>query len=157
MAKVYSFANVDLFVNGVEITELAEGEDVFRAERLKDAITHKTGAKGNMVINVSPDESGQVIIKCLQTSPLNSILEQHVQAAQKGAFYPLTFQMRDSSLNDVATGTVGYCPNLAPISRGDGVSENEWRLVFEKLYTVHGSASVDNVGSAIGGFAIGTI
>ncbi len=148
--EAYSFSEVDLFLNGVEITGLGEGGDVMTAERRNDAMTDKIGAKGNMVINISADKSGTVTLKLQQTSPTISILQGHVQAAQAGAFAPLTFMMRDSSRNDIVTGTLGYCPKMGPMVRGDEVNDEEWVLVFEDLFLQTGDVSVSAIGAAIG-------
>lgn len=155
--KSYSFSNVDSLLNGIQVTDFADGTDVIIAERVNDAMSYLTGADGKVSMNISPDQSGTVTLKLKQTSPTSTQLQGHVQAAQNGAFTPLTFQMRDSARNDVITGTVGCCLNMAPMTRGDGVNTEEWTLFFEKLFLKTGSVSVDNFGSVVGSVLGGDI
>ena len=155
--QVYSFSEITALVNGVEISDWAEAEDVILAERLNDAVTHVVGAGGEMAINVSPDQSGSVTLKLKQTSPANSLLYSLSQAAQNGAFVPINFYMKDNARQDVIQGTVGYIQNPASMTRGNGVNESEWVLVFEKLYLKDGAVSVSGIGSVIGAVAGGII
>jgi len=146
----YSIDNVTALINGVRVEDFAEGDDVLVAQRINDAITHKVGADGQMTIAISPDKSGEIILKVMQSSPVNFQLYSFIQAAQAGNFTPIVFQMIDSQLQDIINGTVGFIPNLAPMTRGQGVNENEWRLVFEKLYIKGGAITVSGVGAIVG-------
>jgi hypothetical protein len=157
MAEQYSFLEVSAFVNGVEITDWAEGDDVIVAERRNDAVTDVMGARGKMAIAISADQSGTVTLRVKQTSAVNSLLQGIVQASQNGSPQLVNFTMRDSLRQDLVQGTIGYVQNMAPVTRGAGINEAEWVLVFEKLYMLNGNVSVSGIGALVGGIAGGLL
>lgn len=124
-------------VNGVEITGWAEGDDVITADRLGDSASHTIGADGIMSVSLSADRSGELIFRLMQTSSSNAYLSGLINAQENGAFVPVFVQLKDTSNNDIASGTQGYIPKPANMTRGSSVQPQEWRIVVERLDLIH--------------------
>lgn len=135
--KVFSFLDTVVLVNGVEITGWAEGDDVFTADRLGDSASHLIGADGEMTVSLSADRSGELVFSLMQTSGSNLFLSGLVNAQENGAFVPVFVQFKDTRNNDIASGTQGYIPKPANMSRGNSVQPQEWRIVTERLDLLH--------------------
>ena len=114
--KDYSFLNTVLIVNGVEITGFDEGDDVIQLARLGDSASHTIGADGEMTVSLSADRSGEVIFRVMQTSDSNSYLSGLITAQENGAFVPVFVQFKDTSNNDLGSGTQGYIPRPAIVT-----------------------------------------
>lgn len=136
--KTYSFLNTIVLVNGVAITGWAEGDDVINIERLGDSASHLIGADGEMTVSLSADRSGEMVFNLMQTSSSNAYLSALVNAQENGAFVPAFVQFKDTSGLDLASGTQGYIPRPAGMTRGTSVNPGEWRVVVERLDLLHG-------------------
>ncbi|QDP55898.1 MAG: putative structural protein [Prokaryotic dsDNA virus sp.] len=133
----YSFLNTVLLINGVEITGYDEGDDVIQLARLGDSASHIIGADGLMTVNLSADRSGEIIFRVQQTSDSNSYLSGLITAQENGIFVPIFAQFKDTRNNDLGSGTQGYIPRPADITRGTGMNSQEWRIVVERLDMLH--------------------
>ena len=131
--KTYSFLNTIVLVQGVEIGEWAEGDDVIQIARLNDSTLHVIGASGEMAVAISADRSGEFIFNLQQTSASNGFLTGLVTAAENGAFVPIFAQFKDTGGDDLASGTQGYITKPADLGRGTGINGQEWRIVVERL------------------------
>ena len=138
--KEYSFLNTIVLVNGIEITEWAEGDDVIQIGRINDSLSHVIGASGEMAVAISADRSGQFTFNLQQTAESNAFLTGLVTAAENGAFVPVFVQFKDTEGNDLASGTQGYIPKPADMTRGSGINGQEWRVVVERLDMLLGGA-----------------
>ncbi len=138
--KTYSFLNTIVLVNGIEITEWAEGDDVIQISRLNDSTAHVIGASGEMAVAISADRSGQFVLNLQQTSQSNAYLSSLVTAAENGAFVPVFIQFKDTEGNDLASGTQGYITKPADMSRGTGINSQEWTIIVERLDLLLGGA-----------------
>ncbi len=138
--KTYSFLNTIVLVQGVEIGEWAEGDDVIQIARLNDSASHVIGASGEMAVSLSADRSGEFTFNLQQTSKSNEFLTGLVTAAENGAFVPVFVQFKDTEGNDLASGTQGYIPKPADLSRGTSINGQEWRIVVERLDMLLGGA-----------------
>lgn len=133
----YSFLNTVLLINGVEITGYDEGDDVIQLARLGDSASHIIGADGLMTVNLSADRSGEIIFRVQQTSDSNSYLSGLITAQENGIFVPIFAQFKDTRNNDLGSGTQGYIPRPADMTRGTTMQPQEWRIVVERLDMLH--------------------
>lgn len=131
--KTYSFLNTIVLVNGIEINEWAEGDDVIQINRLNDSIAHSIGASGEMAVAISADRSGQFVLNLQQTSSSNAYLSGLITAAENGAFVPIFCQFKDTEGNDLASGTQGYIIRPSDMTRGTGINGQEWTIIVERL------------------------
>lgn len=135
--KEYSFLNIVLLVNGVSIEGYDEGDDVITLERLGDSAAHKIGTDGEMTVSLSADRSGSVRFRLMQTSDDNSFLSGLINAQENGAFVPVFVQFRDTKGGDLGSGTQGYIPRPAAMSRGTNANAQEWEIIVERLDLLH--------------------
>lgn len=138
--RAYSFQNMVVLVNGVELTNFAEGDDVINVQRRVDSATDKVGADGKMMVSVSADKSGELTFRLQQTSPSNKYLTALIaaQEATGRPFVPVFVLIQDTYRNDVATGTAGYLKKLPNMTRGVQGNNQEWTIVTERLDLLFG-------------------
>ena len=135
--KEYSFLNTTLLINGVEIGGFDEGDDVIVLDRINDSSTHKVGTDGEMTVSISADRTGTITFRLMQTSNSNSYLSGLVSAAENGAFVPIFAQFKDTKGGDLGSGTQGYIPRPATMTRGNGANNQEWSVTVERLDLLH--------------------
>ena len=135
--QTYSFADITLLVQGVEITGYDEGDDVIALERLEDSAAHTIGADGEMTVSLSTNRSGTARFRLLSTSDSNALLSGLISAQENGAFVPVFVQMKDNRNNDLGSGTQGYIQRPANMVRGANTQPQEWTIVVERLDMLH--------------------
>jgi len=135
--KDYSFLNTLLLLNGVTIGGFDEGDDVITLDRLNDSAGHKIGTDGEMSVSLSADRSGEIVFRLMQTSDSNAFLSGLITAQENGIFVPIFAQFKDTKGGDLGSGTQGYIPKPAPMSRGNTVGNQEWRIIVERLDMLH--------------------
>lgn len=136
----YSFLDTIVLVNGIEIIEWDEGDDVIEIERAVDSVSHKIGAGGNMMISISANKSGSAKFKLQQTSPSNAYLNGLMSLIEDvDQFVPVQFTFQDMYRHDLAQGTLGYIKKPAGWKRGEKGTNNEWEIVVERLDLVLGN------------------
>lgn len=133
--KRYSFNDVVMLVNGVEITGWADGDDVIQVKRRTDSISDKVGAGGDMMASVSADRSGEMTFKLQQTSGSNKYLKNLLALMENSnqTFVPVTVTMQDTYRRDLASGSTGYIKKPADMTRGAQANNQEWTIVVERL------------------------
>jgi len=136
--KQYSFLNVSLLVNGVEIGGYDEGDDVITLERLADSAAHVISADGIMSVSLSADRSGTLTFRLNQTSSSNAFLSALVSSQENGLFIPVFMQLKDVVGNDLGIGTQGYIPRPSMMTRGVNSNAQEWAIVVESLSLIYG-------------------
>lgn len=148
--KAYSFLNTILYVNGVEITGWAEGDDVITISRRADSASDKIGADGNMMVSISANKSGEFSFKLNQTSPSNKYLASLTALQEGGAktFIPINVLFQDTYRNDLSTGTVGYIKKPADLQRGEKGNVQEWTVVVERLDMLLGDPALVGIATA---------
>ncbi|MCL2829840.1 MAG: DUF3277 family protein [Betaproteobacteria bacterium] len=151
--RAYSFQNTVVYINGVEITGWAEGDDVISIKRSADSASHKVGADGNMMISISADKSGEFSFKLQQTSSSNKFLLDLVSRMEGGAqtFVPVDVLFQDNFRNDLGTGK-GYIKKPTDVTRGAQGNGADWTVVVEKLDLLLGDPAMIGSG-AVGGVA----
>jgi hypothetical protein len=137
----FSFDNIIVLVDGVEIVDWADGDDVIAVKRRVDSASDKVGAGGSMAVSVSSDKSGEFMFKLQATSRSNAYLQSKVDAMELlgGDFTPSAVRFQDLARNDLAAGSLGYVKSYAPMNRGEHVTEQEWGIVVENLIQVYGA------------------
>jgi hypothetical protein len=135
--KEYSFLDVVLLVNGVEISGFDEGDDVITLERTNDTAAHKVGTDGEMTVSISADRSGSITFRLMQTADSNIYLTGLISAAENGAFVPIFVQFKDTRGGDLGSGTQGYIVRPATMVRGTNANAQEWSIVAERLDMLH--------------------
>jgi hypothetical protein len=138
--RTYSFNNVAITVEGVEIRGFAKGDDVFQAMQREDGATDEVGADGDMLVALSADRSGEIRFRLQQSAPANRVLQQFYAVQQEGNGSALAIGFRDLRTNDVVNGAAGYIKKPADIVRGQGVNAQEWTLIVEKIDLLYGIA-----------------
>lgn len=142
--KEYSFLNMSVLVNGVELTGWAEGDDVIQAERLEDSVSHVVGADGEMSLALNANRSGQFTFRLQQTSDSNLLLSQLINAAEAlGSSAIVTVQTTDVVTGDLAAGSKGYITRPANMARGTGTNPQEWVLVVENMFIAMGVSALE--------------
>lgn len=138
--QVYGFGNVGFFINGVQITGFAKGDDVIKVRRRTPSASDEVGADGRMVVSVSSDKSGEFTIKLQQSSPSNAYLMKLLTAMEVSAtgYVPIAAKMQDMYRNDLAAGALGYIAKLPDLSRGEKATDQEWVIVVENLVLLFG-------------------
>lgn len=133
----FSFLDTSVFVNGIEITGWGEGDDSITLARLNDSASHIIGNDGLMTVNLSADRSGAVTFNLLQTASSNAYMSGLITLQENDAFIPIFVQFKDSRNHDLGSGTQGYIPKPADITRGGTVQNQEWIIVVERLDLIH--------------------
>lgn len=131
--RVYSFSNTIVLLNGFEVTEWDEGDDVINIERRVDSAIDVMSADGVMSVALSADKSGVFSYRLQQTSPTNLILTNLLNSQENGAFVPIFTQFKDTGGVDLASGTQGYIRKGPPVTRGAGLNGQLWEVVVERL------------------------
>lgn len=141
--KRYSFQDVVLLVNGVELTGWADGDDTIQIKRRADLATDKMGAAGEMFVSVSADRSGEITVKLMQASASNKYLNDlaNLQQAAGSRFLPIQVLAQDTFRNDLATGSTGYIKKPSEVTRGVQMNTQEWTFVVERLDLVFGAGA----------------
>lgn len=129
----YSFARHVTMVNGIEIKNFAEGDDVVSYEYREDTVTDVVGADGNMQASVSANQSATITIKLLGTAPENDYFETLYHQFLNGEIDGITVSMFDSVTGKGEVATSGYIPKLANKAKGANIQSREWTIVVPRL------------------------
>lgn len=135
--KEYSFLDTILLVNGVEISNYDEGDDVIILDRINDSAAHKIGTDGEMTVSLSADRSGTVVFRVMQTSDSNKYLSGLIAGQENGVYVPIFVQFKDVRGGDLGSGTQGYITRPAAMRRGTNANNQPWTIVVERLDMLH--------------------
>lgn len=130
---VYSFTHHIVLINGREINNFAEGDDVITSEYREDGVTDTVGADGNMQASVSANESAEITLKFLAGAPENDYLEDLYYKFKRGLIGGITVAILNAVTGKAEVSTQGYIPKLASNSRGTQAQDREWMIVVPKL------------------------
>jgi hypothetical protein len=131
--KFYDWRKLLTTINNVPVTNWAEGDDVFQAERVTPSASMVIGVDGKATVSLSADKSIKVTIKLAQTSPTNAYLSQ-LAAGQDHleGFTPITVQQYDTYRRDSVESMYGYIEKPANVTRGGKANAVEWVMYFEE-------------------------
>jgi len=135
--KAYSFINVVVLVNGVQLSGYPEGDDTVICERLNDSAFPSVGVDGIMTVSLSADHSGTIVVKLMQNSESNGYLTGLLAAQENGLFVPLFIQVQNTEGGEIVSGTQGFMQNPSTLQFGRELQETEWTFVVERLDIVN--------------------
>jgi len=133
----YSFLNTLVLINGVEVSGYDEGDDVIVLARRNNSANDKVGADGEMTVAISADRSGTVTFRLMQGVSTNAYLGGLITAQENGLFVPTFIQFKDLTGGALGSGTQGYIPKPADMTRGVNPNPQEWVVVVERLDLIY--------------------
>lgn len=129
----YSLSHHVLTVNGRMMENFAEGDDVIQVAEREDKITDKTGADGNVMPEISANDSAEITLKFLHTAPENDYLEDLLSQFVEGYITGVSVTIYNSRTGRGEVATTGYITKKAERSRGTKAGDREWKIVVPKL------------------------
>ena len=126
---VYSFQNVVVTIDDVQVVGLWEGDDVVVVERSTDLGTPLVGADGASVVSITADQSARLTLRLMPNSAMNQYLTQKKKAIRAGS---LRSTMR-VAIRDTSTGEGGGCSAAVimtepGVSFGQNATSRDWVL-----------------------------
>ena len=125
--RTYDPQDVNVIVNGVVLTGLAEGT-FLSIEREEESYTAYVGAKGEVARAVNANKMGTITVTLEQTSPSNSYLRR---LANSNATFPVS--VVDQNSNETSGGNDALIQQPAIKEFGDEISTREWTFVVPEL------------------------
>lgn len=135
----YSAKEVSVSFNGVELTGLADGDDVILVEPNVEQSSIVTGNDGKPSRAINPDQSGKVTVKLKQTSPSNDILSGFVTKDRIDGSVVGTIMVKDNRGTSLAVGTDAVIERSPGQSFGAALSDRTWVFVCGVLFDYAGS------------------
>lgn len=149
--KQYSFYNVDLLVDGIQMEGFSDSAAIITASRAAPQHGKVMDARGKMVTITSADKSGVITFDLLQTADSNAFLQAYALLTHESGtsggtdtFVPLQVLLNDKMGKTVATGVNGFITMQPGVVRGTGLATNTWVMEFEQLWLLRGQS--DDVG-----------
>lgn len=131
--RTYSFTHHMIMINGREMENFGEGDDVITAEYREDRVSDTVGADGNMQASVSANQSAEVMIKLLNMAPENDYLESLHQQFVNGEISGISVSVINAVTGQGVLSTTGYIPKIANFARGTNAQDREWTIIVPKL------------------------
>lgn len=125
----YSYKNVAATLDNRPVSGVWEGDDCVVVARRTDVVTPVTGADGKSVVSLSADETAEITLRLMHTSPTHQRLRTYQRAGSlTGSARVFPFSVRDTESNE--GGVAAECVILqAPeVQHGDAATVREWRL-----------------------------
>ncbi|AKJ42831.1 phage structural protein [Pragia fontium] len=123
-----------VILNGVVMSDWADGSDVISATRATDMGAMTIGADGKGIFIREPNKSGTLALKIKQHSADNKQFSEWARQQENlKTFVPFTLEIRDLLNEDQVTATKGYLTTLPGYVRGAGHNAQTWTIVFEKM------------------------
>lgn len=132
---VFSPKDLTVVLNGVEISDWADGGDTIVAENGAENGQLIIGNDGRGIFVANVNESGTLTLKLKQHSPDNEYLSK-LHAQQKNSirsFVPFELTIKDINNEDIVTGSKGYFTQAKNFTRGDAHNPTVWVIAFERL------------------------
>ena len=132
--KTYGSKNTIGIIQGVPVTGLAPGDDVWTFKLAEDRVKKSVGIDGAVALAVTNDETGEVTLKLMQTSPTNlALLALSALQKQTTALIPIALLFQDTFRQDRIIGINGWIETTPEVNRGAGINIHEWKFGFETL------------------------
>lgn len=129
----YSFTHHLVMVQGREMENFGEGDEVVSATYREDRINGTVGADGNMQSSISADQSADIKLTFLMTAPENDYLEGLYQQYVDGVITGISVSILNSVTGKGEVATTGFIPKLADMSKGTKAKDREWTITVPKL------------------------
>ena len=135
MSTTFNPREVSVLIQGVQISDWSDGNDVIQAKLNADAGSYTMGANGAGVFIANPDQSGTLTLKIKQHSPDNQYLDRlfKQQRASIKTFTPITLSIVDLLNDDKVSGLNGYFTTPPEYTRGMAHNAVTWTIVFEQM------------------------
>lgn len=130
---IYSFTHHLVMINGREMRNFGEGDDVVSVEYREDGIGDVVGADGQMLASVSANESAEIKLKFLGTAPENDYLEDLYRRFKSGEIAGISISIFNAVTGRGEVATTGYIPKLANSSRGQKAQDREWSIIVPSI------------------------
>ncbi|AWX14148.1 hypothetical protein CEP49_06090 [Mergibacter septicus] len=132
---IFDPTQVSVLINGVQITDWADGSDVISVTRNEDVGAWTMGANGTGVFVSNPNKSGKLTLKVKQHSPDNKFLNKLLNGQQNNisSQNSISLAIRDLLNEDVVTGENGRFTTPPAYTRGNGHNPTTWTIEFEKI------------------------
>lgn len=131
--RTYSFTHHMVIINGRDMNNFGEGDDVITAEYREDRISDTVGADGNMQASVSANQSAELVLKFLGTAPENDYLESLHQKFVDGVIGGISIAILNAVTGQGVVAATGYIPKIANFARGTNSQDREWTIIVPKL------------------------
>lgn len=129
----YSFTNHIVMVDGREMKNFGEGDDVINTEYREDGISDTVGADGNMQASVNANDSASITLKFLSGAPENDYLEDLYYRFKRGESRGVPVSIFNSITGKGEVATTGYIPKIANSAKGVKAQDREWMIIVPKL------------------------
>ena len=133
--KIYDPKKISVTLNGVNVSDWADGSDVVAATNNKEAGAWTMGADGRGVFAATPDNSGKLVIKLKQHSEDNERLSKMFleQKTNIATFKPFHLVINDLINGDVVEANNGFFTTPTGYTRGAGHNAQTWTIEFESM------------------------
>ena len=132
MAKqsAYSMINVSAVLDRRDIKGLWDGDDAIVVSMNADVGTGLVGAAGESIFSVTTDQSAEISIKLMHTSPTHRFLLQKLkqQRARGGAFPGFSFAFKDRVSGEGGVADICRIMTAPEDSKGTNAVVREWVL-----------------------------
>jgi len=128
--RTFDPKDVNVIVGGVVLTGFAESTFV-TAERMEDMFTEYVGAKGEVSMSETSNNTGEVTITLEATSP--SVRYLNGLAIKKGPAAIIPVQVVDLNDNTMVSGTEARVRRPANYEAGPEISEREFVIFVSEL------------------------
>lgn len=131
MIRTFDPKDINVIVGGVALTGFAENTFV-TAERMEDMFTEYVGAKGEVAMSETSNNTGEITVTLESTSPSVKYLDG--LAIKRGAAAIIPVQIVDLN-NDtkIISGTEARVRKPAPYEGGKEISEREYVIFVSEL------------------------
>lgn len=120
-------------VNGRRLENFGEGDDVIQVSYREDGVSDTVGADGNMMANISANESAELTLKFLHTAPENQYLTDLYQQFRQGQIGGISVSIYNTLTGEGEVSTSGYIPKMADKAKGMKAGDREWKIIVPKL------------------------
>ena len=149
--KQYSFYNVDIVIDGINMDGFADSNSIIQAARSAAQHAKVMDARGKMTAITSADKSGIITFDLQQTSDSNAYLQARAleshntgTSGNSATFIPVQAFINDKMGTTLVTGVNGIITMQPAIVRGTGLNMVTWLFEFEQIWFVRGQ--YENVG-----------
>jgi hypothetical protein len=136
IAGTYSPKNIVITVDGIPISGFADG-DAIGLEYGAPRFTKKVGMDGEVVRSQSPDFSGTLKIRLMQTSLSNDLLDTYAKLDQLTGLGGFTLMMADLRSGANYTAVQAWISAMPPVNYGMEAGQREWSIDFASMVPVN--------------------
>lgn len=128
--RTYDPKNINVIVGGVVLTGVAENTFV-TAERMEDSFTEYVGAKGEVAMSETSNDTGEITVTLANTSP--SVRYLNGLANRKGQAAIVPVQIVDLNDNTIISATEARVRRPANYEGSKEISEREFVIFCSEL------------------------